>query len=174
MCLTAQNSEADAETIARWSLDSEYWRLAHVMPARPRLAKEIREYLDRRPLEACWFAIRTVRDNQLIGDVGLFAIRWSQGEASTGIGIGERTYWGQGYGTEAMRLLLRYAFTELNLQRISLSVLAGNGRAIRSYEKAGFIYEGRQQQIWSYDGQRLDEIHMGVLRQDWQAVNTVQ
>jgi RimJ/RimL family protein N-acetyltransferase len=87
--------------------------------------------------------------------------------------IGERDYWGKGYGTDALRVLLRYAFDELNLHRVSLSVLEGNERAMRSYQKCGFRYEGRQRQVWAYDGRRWDEIYMGLLRDEWHALNNV-
>ena len=88
------------------------------------------------------FAIRTLSDDRLIGDIGVWIESWAHGEAWVGIGLGERDYWGNGYGTDAMRLMLRFAFDELNLQRVSLGVYAYNPRAIRSYEKAGFRREG--------------------------------
>jgi RimJ/RimL family protein N-acetyltransferase len=67
-----------------------------------------------------------------------------------------------------MRVLLRFAFDELNLHRVSLSVYAYNLRAIRSYEKADFQVEGRARQVVHRDGQRADEVFMGVLREDWE------
>jgi RimJ/RimL family protein N-acetyltransferase len=91
-----------------------------------------------------------------------------------GIQIGEREYWGKGYGTDALRVLLRYAFDELNLARVSLSVLEGNVRAMRSYEKCGFKYEGRERQAWAYEGRRWDEVYMGLLREEWEAMNNDQ
>ena len=86
-----------------------------------------------------------------------------------GIHIGERDFWGKGYGTDALRVLLHYGFDELNLQRVSLSVLEGNARAMRSYEKCGFRLEGRERQAWAYDGRRWDEIYMGLLREEWRS-----
>ncbi len=85
-----------------------------------------------------------------------------------GIGIGERDYWGRGYGTDAMQVLLRYAFDELNLHRVSLGVFEYNTRAIRAYEKAGFVVEGRGPQELHRDGRRWDMIFMGILREEWQ------
>ena len=84
-----------------------------------------------------------------------------------GIGIGEQTCWSKGRGTDAMRIFLRYAFTELNLHRISLDVLDSNARAIRSYEKAGFVVEGHARQVVRRDGQRGGLIFMGILRDEW-------
>jgi RimJ/RimL family protein N-acetyltransferase len=84
-----------------------------------------------------------------------------------GIGILRREYWGRGYGSEAVSLMLRFGFTELNLRRISLSVFEYNTRAVRAYEKAGFQQEGRLRQALQRDGRRWDELFMGILREDW-------
>lgn len=172
--LTAVNPDTDAEIIARWSGDSEFWRLAHTDPAYPAPAKTVKRELEARPIDQPRFAIRTLADDRLIGLLGLYTIFPAQREAFMGIQIGERAYWGNGYGTDALRVLLRYAFDELNLYRISLSVLEGNERAMRSYEKCGFRYEGRERQVWVYDGRRWDEIYMGLLRDEWEAMNSDQ
>ena len=87
-----------------------------------------------------------------------------------GIGIGEREFWGKGYGTDAMDLILRYAFVELNLRRVSLNVFEFNQRALRSYEKAGFQLEGRQRQVMQREGRRSDILYMGILREEWMAI----
>jgi len=102
-----------------------------------------------------------------LGLVGLDGILWNQGTAWVGIGIGEREYWGKGYGTDAMRTILHYGFDELNLHRVSLNVFEYNQRAIHSYEKAGFTIEGRMRQCLRREGQRWDLIFMGILREDW-------
>jgi RimJ/RimL family protein N-acetyltransferase len=81
-----------------------------------------------------------------------------------GIGLGDRNYWGRGYGTEAMRLVVNYAFAELNLARVGLEAFAYNTRAVRSYEKVGFSLEGRQREQMRRDGRRLDVVRMGILR----------
>ena len=84
-----------------------------------------------------------------------------------GIGLGEREYWGKGYGTDAMKIILRYAFTELNLRRVTLDVFEYNQRGVRSYEKAGFVVEGRERGLILREGRRWDVIYMGILREDW-------
>lgn len=168
--LAAVNPDTDAEIIARWSDDSQFWRLAHTEPALPVRPGYVKQKLEDRPLDLHAFAIRTQVDDRLIGLIGLHTIFWAHREAFMGIQIGERDYWGKGYGTDALRALLRYAFAELNLLRVSLSVLEGNDRAIRSYEKCGFRYEGRERQAWTYDGRRWDEIYMGLLREEWSAL----
>jgi RimJ/RimL family protein N-acetyltransferase len=172
--LTAVNPDTDAEIIARWSRDSQFWRLAHTEAALPELVKTARRRLEDQSIELQSFTIHTLADDRLIGLIGLYTIFWLHREAFMGINIGERDFWGKGYGTDALRVLLRYAFDELNLYRVSLSVLEGNERAMRSYEKCGFRYEGRERRVWAYDGRRWDEIYMGLLREEWLAVNTTQ
>jgi RimJ/RimL family protein N-acetyltransferase len=114
------------------------------------------------------FGIRTLVDGRLIGFVALFGLRWSHGDTLVGIGIGEPEDWGKGYGTDAMRVLLRYAFTELGLHRVSLGVFEYNPRAIRSYQKAGFQIEGRERQLLLREGRRWDALMMGILREEWE------
>jgi RimJ/RimL family protein N-acetyltransferase len=104
----------------------------------------------------------------LIGFIGLFGIEWNHGNAWVGIGLGERDYWGKGYGTDAMCAILDYAFNELNLYRVTLDVFEYNPRAIRSYEKAGFQLEGRVRKMIHRDGRRWDVLVMGVLRDEWE------
>jgi RimJ/RimL family protein N-acetyltransferase len=165
--LTAFNSEADAEIIARWSRDTEYHRLGDNDWAYPQSVRQARERLERDSDRSFGFAIRTLSDDRLIGDIGVWVESWVHGEGWVGIGLGERNYWGNGYGTAAMRLMLRFAFDELNLQRVSLGVYAYNPRAIRSYEKAGFRREGVVRGDCRRDGQQWDTVFMGVLRDEW-------
>ena len=170
--LAAANSETDAEAMGRWSRDAEYLRLLDSDPASPRSAKQakenIAEWMEHERPNSFGFMIRALSDDRLIGFVGLGEINWNNGDGWIGIGIGERADWGKGYGTDAMRILLRFAFAELNLHRVSLSAYAYNPRAIRSYEKAGFSIEGRLRQVVHRDGQRADEVFMGVLRDEWE------
>jgi RimJ/RimL family protein N-acetyltransferase len=171
--LGSESPEAWAKAFSRWARDVEYMRLLDSDPARLRSEKTIREWMEKELLErkewtAYFFAIRTLKEDQLIGFVGLNSIQWHHGDAWVGIGIGEREYWGKGYGTDAMRLILRYAFTELNLYRVSLGVFEYNPRALRSYQKAGFVVEGRVRQALLRDGRRWDWIVMGILREEWE------
>ena len=104
----------------------------------------------------------------MIGNSGFFNIDWRNRGAELGIVIGDKAYWNKGYGTEVMRLLLHHGFTTLNLHRIFLRVFEGNPRAIRAYEKAGFVHEGRMRQAEFRDGKYLDVLLMSVLRPEWQ------
>ena len=84
-----------------------------------------------------------------------------------GIVIGEKEYWNQGYGTEAIVTVLRFMFTEMNLHRVMLRVFDFNHRAQRCYEKCGFVLEGRLRQSFYHQGQYCDELVMGLLRDDY-------
>ncbi|MBI5565704.1 MAG: GNAT family N-acetyltransferase [Chloroflexi bacterium] len=167
--LAALDAEASAEWFARWDRDMEYMRLLDSDPRHLLTAKQIKAEIEKEQAEEreIAFAIRALADDQLIGFVGLDGINWVHGDSFVGIGIGDRACWGKGYGTDAMRVLVRYAFTELNLYRLSLNVFSYNQRAIRSYEKAGFVIEGRQRQALRRDGHYHDLVFMGVLRDDW-------
>lgn len=107
----------------------------------------------------------------LIGTLGFTDINWRVHASEFGIMIGEKSYWNQGYGTEAVRLLVRYGFDTLNLNRISLRVFENNRRAIRVYEKAGFVHEGRMRQAEYRDGKYLDVLLMSILREEFQKLD---
>ncbi len=105
-------------------------------------------------------------DGKLIGFCGLNHRDPFAQTAELGITIGDKAYWGRGYGREAVGLLVDYGFTKLNLRRIYLRVQARNERAIRAYRACGFIEEGRlRQHVWS-DGAYDDLLYMAVLRAD--------
>jgi RimJ/RimL family protein N-acetyltransferase len=89
------------------------------------------------------FAIVEKDTNKAIGNCGLHMIDEVHRRATFGIFIGEKTYWNQNIGTEATALILDYGFNIMNLNNITLDVVAFNKRAIRSYEKVGFKYVGK-------------------------------
>jgi RimJ/RimL family protein N-acetyltransferase len=167
--LAARNVET-AALEARWERDSEFHRLSSAQPAYPVTVNQAKHWFDDLGPNRFRFAIHALSDDRFLGDVGLWIGSWASGEAWVGIGIGERSDWGKGYGTDAMRLILRYAFAELNLFRVSLDVLGSNARAIRSYEKCGFVREGEVRDAARYDGQYISEVHMGILRDEWEAM----
>lgn len=105
-----------------------------------------------------------------IGDCGFNEIDWRCRSALVGIVIGEKSLWNQGYGSRAMRLMLQHGFETLNLNRVALDVYSSNPRAIRSYEKVGFIHEGRKRQAMYKNGHFVDVLVMSVLRDEWEKV----
>jgi len=108
-----------------------------------------------------------VKDGQhLIGACGLHRVRLADRSAVFGILVGDREYQNRGFGTEATRLMLRFAFEELNLNRVGLSVLAANRRGIQVYEKVGFVREGCARQAYYRNGRYQDELFYGLLRSE--------
>lgn len=105
---------------------------------------------------------------EIVGNVGFHNIDQINRCTEVGIFIGEKQYWSQGYGREAMRLMLRHGFDHLNLNRIYLRVFETNPRGIRSYERAGFIHEGRLRQAQYFNGKYVDVLIMSVLHSEWQ------
>jgi RimJ/RimL family protein N-acetyltransferase len=117
---------------------------------------------------AYWFEIRTLEGDHLIGSCGIFDTDTKNRSAELGIVIGEKDYWGKGYGTDAVQTLLRFAFGEVNLNRVYLQVFAYNQRAIRSYEKCGFRHEGTARQAQFREGRYHDVHIMAILFEEWQ------
>lgn len=118
----------------------------------------------KRPLS---IEIRKGKAWKLIGNCGAFGIDVVDRSAELGIMIGDKSEWNKGYGAEAMTLLLRHGFETLNLNRIALRVYAENVRAVRSYEKAGFVLEGRMREAVYKHGKYDDVLIMSVLRSEW-------
>lgn len=102
-----------------------------------------------------------------VGHVGLYEIDYRIRDAEFAIMIGKPATWGRGLGTACTRFAVEYGFQQLNLNRIHLSVLASNERALRLYEKIGFQREGVLRQAQYKDGEYLDVIVMGLLRGEY-------
>jgi RimJ/RimL family protein N-acetyltransferase len=114
------------------------------------------------------FAIET-SEGIHIGNIGLHGLDWKNRSARTGIVVGEKGYWNQGYGSDALRVLLRFACEELNLHRVSLRVFDFNRRGVRCYEKVGFRHEARLRRNHFTQGRYVDELVMGILQEEWRA-----
>ena len=174
--LTVEEPQALAEACVSWNHDTEYLRLLDARAANQVSAKKLTEWIEKdqekEPQLEWLFGIRTLDQGRLIGFIDLEGTTFPHGEAFVGIGIGERGFWGKGYGTDAMKAILRYAFHELNLRRVSLDTFEYNPRAIRSYERAGFVHEGRARGFLNREGKRWDLIFMGILREEWLARDT--
>lgn len=114
--------------------------------------------------DGAWFAIEI--DGNFVGQCGLFDFNETARTAQLGIVIGDKSYWGQGYGREAVGLLVDYAFRHRNFRRVWLWVHADNERAIRSYLACGFAEEGRLREHMYSNGSYVDVVYMGLLRSD--------
>ncbi|AET61701.1 GNAT family N-acetyltransferase [Paenibacillus terrae] len=158
--------EEDAETMFKWGEDAEYLRNVDTDLALPYTLKQM-EAEGSPSSNEVYFRLRTLEDDVLIGFVAIHGIEWNNRIGQLAIGIGNTDYRGKGYGAEAVRLILRYAFYELNLNRVGLDVIEYNEQAIRTYEKAGFQHEGRVRSAVLRDGNSYDRIMMGMLYSEW-------
>jgi len=162
-------AELDLPLFVRWLNDHEvrYWLS---MADGPGLTLESeREWFDEMradPATVAW-CIET-EDGLPIGNLGLHAIDEAHGRATLGIFIGEKAYWGRGYGTEAIRQVLSYGFREMDLRRIALGTDEDNARGIRCYEKCGFVREGLLRAHRLRGGEPVNAVAMAVLREEWE------
>jgi RimJ/RimL family protein N-acetyltransferase len=156
----------DASIMASWSYDAEYLRDVDSDMAVPASVESFQNFVGKSP-NGVEFLLRTVENDTLIGFVALHGIEWNNQCGLLAIGIGEERFRGKGYGTDALRLILRYAFFELNLNRVGLDVISYNKRAIRAYEKVGFKVEGAMRESVLRDGHKYDRIIMSILRNEY-------
>ncbi len=161
----------DLPRVWQFTNDPEFKRLIGDWPFEPqsleRLEARFEARLQEGERDGPRFAIEA--DGQYIGHATLYDISEATGVCWVSIGIGDSAYQGHGYGREALRLLLDYAFRIRNLRRVCLNVMATNERAIRAYRGLGFVEEGRLRQH-AWDGERYqDELCMGLLRDEWVA-----
>jgi len=144
--LAALDPEADAETFARWHANPMSTRLAGFRPILPMnktsAKQKLEEWVKAAP-DTLNFAIRTLADDRLVGGIGLKDISLHDETAELGLSIFQPEDWGKGYGGEAILLTLHYAFDELGLHRVWLTMSSFNERAFKLYEKLGFCHEGR-------------------------------
>ena len=114
------------------------------------------------------FAIVT-HEGRHIGTVDLRNIGFQTRSAELGIMIGEKDCWSQGYGTDAIKTLLSFAFQNLNLHRVYLRTFEFNSRGQRCFEKCGFKQEGALREAVFRDGRYWDVIEMGILEDEWRS-----
>jgi RimJ/RimL family protein N-acetyltransferase len=130
-----------------------------------RLETEFDQNASRGGRDGGHFAIEA--DGKLIGQCALFNFSEYHYTCELGIAIGDKAYWGRGYGREAIKLLLDYAFRLRNVRKVSLQVHADNERAMKAYRACGFVEEGRwRAHVWS-NGRYVDVVCMGILRDEW-------
>lgn len=113
------------------------------------------------------FAIETLEDGKYIGGCGTNKVDWKNSTAVVGIFIGNKDYWGKGYGTDAMKVLIKFIFEQMNLNKIKLDVYSFNERAIKSYKKCGFKVDGVLRQEIFRDGEYHDEYVMSILKEEY-------
>ena len=160
---------SDIETLGPWWTNLDLIQYLSQGAAFPKTMEDEVEWFERQRKDSgtFTFAIRRNDDMSLIGTASLFSFNWRIRKCVFGISIGDPSAWGRGYGTDATRIVIRYGFEELNLNRIQLHVYEYNERARRAYEKAGFTVEGRLREAVYREGRHYDELVMAVLRSEW-------
>ena len=113
------------------------------------------------------FFIVTLDNDKLIGTVGLERYNSINRTATLGIFIGDKEYRSQGYGTEAIKLILDYGFNYLNLNNIKLELISFNERALKCYKKCGFKEYGRRRKSKFINGKYYDTIEMDILAEEF-------
>lgn len=171
--LTAVTSN-DMPVITRWWSDPDFLRLYNTAPAVPLNEGQLsrRFELSQTNPDMILFAVRPLDDDELIGLLEFDGIVWPHRTTFVSIGIGEARHRGRGYGREAMRVGLNFAFNELNLHRVCLTVFSYNTAAIALYEALGFVREGVYREHLERDGRRHDMILYGMLRPEWERKTT--
>ena len=161
--------EADVETIISWDEDREFMRNLFSGPAYPRPEIAQRDWWNERlkNKNEYHFAIRLLESDQIIGTFHIQDIEWTNQAGWFSMGIGSEEFRGKGYGTEALRLGLDFAFNNLNLHRLALGVFAFNEPAIRLYQRLGFTHEGTERELVFRDGRRHDLLVFGMLAREW-------
>jgi RimJ/RimL family protein N-acetyltransferase len=116
------------------------------------------------------FTIRSREDDRMLGFTRIEWIEWTHGTCSLKIAIGDPLERNKGFGSDALQLLMRFAFSELNLYRLSVVVGEDNQAGLRFFKRHGFVEEVRRRKSLLRDGQTWDLIHLGLLREEWQAM----
>ena len=159
----------DLPDLRAWMTDGPTADMLGDRFTRPQTWEQTEEYLRERLEGAAGgahFAIAEPEKLRYLGEISLTGVDAVARRARLTVVLKPECQ-GRGYGTEAVRLMLRYAFDYLNLERVALAVQADNPRAIRAYEKAGFVHEGRLRREVYRAGKYVDVLMMGILREEF-------
>jgi RimJ/RimL family protein N-acetyltransferase len=165
--------EKDPEIESKWTHDSDFMRMMETAPARPMSPAMVKKQYEKLEKEMdenknqFYFTIRAQGDDHLIGKASVQWIEWSNGNGFLRLGIGAAEDRCKGYGTQAMHMLLRFAFAELNLFRVSAIVPEYNVGAIALLKKFGFVQEVARRKSLERDGCRWDIYVFGLLKDEW-------
>lgn len=136
------------------------------LPASVEMQKEKLLNLDK-DHHAIVFTICTIDPDQPIGITEFVRIDWIGRMATFYIAIAEKANWNRGYGREATKLMVDYAFNTLNLNRVQLHVSVENARAVKVYQEIGFKIEGALREAMFFDGNYHDFYLMAILKKEW-------
>ena len=114
------------------------------------------------------FAIEHIETKKYIGSCIITEVNFISRVAKVGIIIGDREFLGKGFGTDAMKVLIKFIFEQMNMNKVKLELFSHNIRALKSYEKCGFKVEGVLREEGYKNGQYRDLVLMGILRKEWE------
>ncbi|HEX8749203.1 MAG TPA: GNAT family protein [Pyrinomonadaceae bacterium] len=159
-------TEADLPVMLDWINNRE--QVLFNAPYKPVGQSQHQQWFEafQRRTDAVLFAIR-LTTGELIGTCQLHSIHPVHRSAELQIRLGNSSEHGKGYGTDAVRLLLRFAFKDLNLRRVYLHVFSTNLAAVRVYEKVGFVREGLLRSAAYINGEYVDVVAMGILQEEY-------
>ncbi|MEW6718044.1 MAG: GNAT family protein [Chloroflexota bacterium] len=161
--------QTDIPQLLVWANDPEIRELTgEVMPTSRADQASFLEKVIHDP-HRVWLAIVRREGHRLIGETGLLRMFPAWRTTDLSIIIGDKTAWGKGYGTETISLMLNLAFGYLNMHRVAIGVVGSNERAIRFYEKAGFVREGVQRDGYYSNHGYQDFVMMSILEDEFRA-----
>lgn len=114
-------------------------------------------------------AIILKENDLLVGIIGIHKIDWIHRRGDISVFIGDKSQWGKGLATEAISLVIKHAFTKLNLRKLTAGMWSSNAGCKRCFEKNGFALEGTLKKQFFYKGSYVDEYRMGLFREDWKS-----
>ena len=159
--------ESDIPLLLKWINDPEIRQfVSRIFPATENEERGWLERLHRSSEKEVVLMIETLRGVP-IGTMGIHRINWVNRVGTTGAMIGEKSFWGKGYGTDAKMILLDYAFNKLNLRKIVSRVFAYNKRSLAYSLHCGYRIEGRLSRAHFNNGRYWDEYVLGLFRHWW-------
>jgi RimJ/RimL family protein N-acetyltransferase len=160
----------DLEHIRKWVTEAETTRNLSDSFLFPHSVTQSEDFLNMMMSgkgEMKGFVIADAKSEAYIGQLDLIKIDWKNRCARLGIVIGDKSNRGKGYGTEAIKLLQKFVFEEMNLNRLDLEVRGFNNAGQGCYTKCGFVEEGRLRQNLFVNGRYVDTIVMSILKSEW-------
>ncbi|MBY6037612.1 GNAT family N-acetyltransferase [Fictibacillus nanhaiensis] len=160
----------DADDRYEWCLDEEVTKHLNMPEEYPPFTRdETKKWIEQCIHKTNGYEQKAIlsEDGHHIGWVDLKQIDKLNKHAELGIAIGNKAYWGKGYGMAAMHKMLRFGFEQLDLNKIWLRVEVDNQKAIKSYKRAGYVEEGVLRQDRLRKGRFIDRLRMSILREDY-------
>ena len=175
--LTPLDIEKDAPVVASWTYDPEVVSHLKQGSVQPMNAFEVRKVMEewKKAVEESGhtfvFGLRPLGEERILGFLHMAYIQWVHGAGQFRLVIGDAADWDL-YANEALRMVLVYAFEELNLFRVKAHISEDNTAGYALYQEAGFYLEVRQRQAIYRDGRYLDQLHFGMLRPEWDMIRS--